>query len=583
MRPPWQPGSTPGGREASTEPDYDHSVDLGDLNLTYGKIAQHIPQGARVLDVGCATGSFGLALQAERSCRVTGIEVDPEAAAKARSRGLEVLLADVQSSRLAETVGGRQFDVIVLADVLEHLMEPRALLVQLHEVLAGGGRVLVSVPNITHVDIQLMLAQDDFRYRSSGLLDRTHLRFFSLGTFSEMAFACGFDITASEKVVIPCLGTEVLDFGRGLRLPPDRAEELRRLVGSLNENFETYQHVLRLEPAPERAPAAPAGEASRAPGRPLPSLGLSRPAVDVVVLSGPGRADLTATLLHSLGGQLAGELQVTVVVPGGDEPTLQELRRAVAAGPPAPPGWRALASGQSRGEALNAGLDQAGHDYLALWTDDDSPAPGFLARLVEVLEAHPWVTAAIGSLRVAEGEHDGSSWRHLADVRSLAGPFDRLRMLGSEPVGLSSVLFRVSALRRLRLRFDESPAGYPEWTFLASVAAASEMEMCAPALMTTFVHPARLAPVPGESGPEHLRLLERAAQRDGPLPVRMQRQEVRSAIARLDRLAEELRAQGERSQRELLATQEQLNRVLASRSWKLTRGLRRLTGSRLPR
>lgn len=535
-----------------------------------------------MLDIGCATGSFGLALEAERSCRVTGIEVDPEAAAKARSRGLEVVLADVQSSRLADTVGGRRFDVVVLADVLEHLLEPRALLVQLHEVLQDGGRVLVSVPNITHVDIQLMLAQDDWRYRSSGLLDRTHLRFFSLGTFSEMAFACGFDLTATERVVIPCLGTEVLDFGRGLRMPPDRAQELRQLVESLNENFQTYQHVLQLEPAAERAGAALVGEVRQVVERPLPSAGPSHPGVDVIVLSGPGRADLTDTLLKSLGEQSRGELAVTVVVPGGDEPALREFQRAITAVPRAPHCWRVIASGPSRGEALNAGLDQASHDYLALWTDDDSPAPGFLAQLVEALEAHPWVQAAFGTLRVAQGEHDGSAWHHLADVRSMASPFDRLRMVSSEPVGLSSVVCRVSGLRQRQLRFDESPGGYPEWTFLASLAAAGEMELCASALMTTWGHPARLAPVPGDPGPEHRGLLERAVQRDASLPVRMQRQELRATITKMDRLAEELRALGERSQQELLATQEQLNRVLASRSWKLTRGLRRLTGSRLP-
>ena len=565
-----------------TESDYDHDVDLSDLSLCYGKIAQHIPDGARVLDIGCATGSFGLALQTERSCQVTGIEVDEGAAAKATSRGLEVLVADVQTSPLAGIVGARKVDVIVLADVLEHLLEPRALLVQLHEVLAPGGRVLVSVPNITHVDVQLMLAQDDWRYRSSGLLDRTHLRFFSLGTFCEVAAAAGFEVVAMERVIVPFLGTELLDFGRGLKLDREQAEALREMVATANDNFQTYQHVLRLEPALGWTPE-PAAELPGPHPRPaVPAGPPVHPKVDVVVSSGAGRADLAATLLRSLRDQTFRDFAVTVVVRDGGEETRQEFQAALAADLAQGYPGQLVVAGSSRGEALNSGLALAGHEYIAFWTDDDTPSSTFLEQLVEDLEAHPWVSAAYGTLRLSRGEHLSEGWRHLEDLGALAVPFERMRMVSTDAVGLSSVLFRASDLRRPGVHFDESPGGYPEWAFLASLAATHDMELCASATMVSWVHQRREVPVPGRSDEQHLRLLEVAGQRDAALPVRMRRQDVRAAVAQLDRLAEELRDLQETSRREILVAQEQLNRVLGSRSWKLTRGLRRLTRSRLP-
>jgi hypothetical protein len=277
------------------------------------------------------------------------------------------------------------------------------------------------------------------------------------------------------------------------------------------------------------------------------------------------------------------DLGVTVVLRGADEAARgrfqEELAKRLGGPGPAP----VLVEGSSRGAALNAGLALARQDYLAFWSDDDSPTGHLLPLLRDALDAHPWMAAAYGTLRVAVGEHLAGGWRHLRDVATLARPFDRMTMVSSEVVGLSSALFRRSHLDRLGLVFDESEDGYPEWSLLAAVAATQEMELCAAAEMLTWVHPRRQSPVPGGADAGHRRLLAAAARRDAYLPVRLRRQEVRVAMARIDELAEEVRAGEARSRQELAALQEQLDRVLGSRSWRLTRGLRRLTGSRLPR
>jgi hypothetical protein len=495
-----------------------------------------------------------------------------------------VLVADVQATPLENLVGGQLFDVIILADVLEHLLEPRELLIQLHGVLAAGGRVLVSIPNITHVDIQVMLSQDEWRYRSSGLLDRTHLRFFTLRTFSQMAAACGFDVVAQDRVVAPFLGTEVLDSGRALKLPSDRAEALRALVAASNDNYQTYQHVLELEPAPGWVGEHLGGPAPKsAPAAPAPDPPRPNPVVDVVVVSAEDRPAHLATTLRALRDQSYQSVVATVVLRGADEAAVEEVQRYLDRAVPAVGPVTVVAAGPSSGAALNLGLQLASHEHVAFWTHDDSPSPGFLGHLVELLEAHPWVAAAYGTLRIRNGTHEVQGWSPIGEVRALGSAFDRLRMVSAEATGLSAAIFRVADLRRIGVRFDDVPGGYPEWTFLVSLAASAEMEWCPSAAMTTWVHPGRADPVPGDPGQGHQRLLAVAAGRDAALPVRAGREEVRSAMARLDQLATELKSIEAAYQQQIADAQQLLDRVLSSRSWRLTRALRRLTGSRLPR
>src|SRR5262245_63042256 len=96
-----------------------------------------VPPGARVLDVGCATGRFAAALR-QKECRVTGVEINAEAAAAARARCDEVLEGDI-GELLAGELNERTFDVVVAADVLEHLVDPWSVVRGLRMLLAPGG------------------------------------------------------------------------------------------------------------------------------------------------------------------------------------------------------------------------------------------------------------------------------------------------------------------------------------------------------------------------------------------------------------------------------------------------------------
>ena len=153
------------------------AVDPDDVNSSHALVLGMIEAGSQVLDVGCATGYLGAVLT-ERGCRVTGVEIDPDAARAAREVLAEVLEADLDRDDLGEVLGARRFDVVVLADVLEHLHDPARALRAAVGLLRPGGSVVVSIPNVTHGSLRLALLAGTWRYTDTGLLDRTHVRFF---------------------------------------------------------------------------------------------------------------------------------------------------------------------------------------------------------------------------------------------------------------------------------------------------------------------------------------------------------------------------------------------------------------------
>jgi 2-polyprenyl-3-methyl-5-hydroxy-6-metoxy-1,4-benzoquinol methylase/predicted nucleic acid-binding Zn-ribbon protein len=166
-------------------------VDPNDLNSPHTLAVLSIPPGSTVLDVGCGPGVVARALTA-RGCKVWGLERDPARANSARNHCVEVLEADIEAVSLSEEFAGRSFDVVLFLDVLEHLRDPQAALAGAEAVLAPGGCVLLSVPNVTHGALRLELLSGKFRYRASGLLDRGHLRFFDADGLDAMIRQAGF-------------------------------------------------------------------------------------------------------------------------------------------------------------------------------------------------------------------------------------------------------------------------------------------------------------------------------------------------------------------------------------------------------
>ena len=154
-------------------------------------------RGRRALDVGAADG-FLAELLTRQGWQVTALERDPAQAAKVRWRCHEVIVGDLDQA--APRLQGF-FDAIIYGDVLEHLNDPLPVLVALDRALAADGRVIVSVPNVAHLWVRLSLALGRWDYADRGILDRTHLRFFTKRTFTALLRDAG--LRVEELVATP--------------------------------------------------------------------------------------------------------------------------------------------------------------------------------------------------------------------------------------------------------------------------------------------------------------------------------------------------------------------------------------------
>jgi SAM-dependent methyltransferase len=143
-------------------------------------VAALVPAGCRrVLEVGCGEGNLGRVLK-ERGCHVTGLELVPEVAAVAARHLDDVRVADVEADGFP--FAPASFDAVIFADVLEHLVDPWRVLREAVELLAPGGCVIASTPNLQHHGIVWGLLRGRWRYRARGITDFGHLRFFTLQT-----------------------------------------------------------------------------------------------------------------------------------------------------------------------------------------------------------------------------------------------------------------------------------------------------------------------------------------------------------------------------------------------------------------
>jgi SAM-dependent methyltransferase len=167
------------------------------LSASHRIVLDEVGADARVLDVGCATGYLAAELS-RRGCTVDGIEFDAAAAEQARAHCRAVVAGDLEApsthAEVQRMLAGGRPDVVVCADVLEHLRDPWTVLAWLRTLLAPGGRAVISVPNIAHWTGRRALLGGRFDYAGFGLFDATHLRFFTRASATELAERAGFAV-----------------------------------------------------------------------------------------------------------------------------------------------------------------------------------------------------------------------------------------------------------------------------------------------------------------------------------------------------------------------------------------------------
>lgn len=156
-------------------------------------------QGRHILELGCADGFLSRHL-VERGCRVTGVELDPEAAEHARAWCEKVVVADLNHAGWVDQVG-RDFDSVLCGDVLEHLVSPERSLREISSLLAPNGRLIVCLPNVAYWRVRAGLLLGRLDYQPTGILDVTHLRFFTLRTARQLIEEAGYQVSSVHPIV----------------------------------------------------------------------------------------------------------------------------------------------------------------------------------------------------------------------------------------------------------------------------------------------------------------------------------------------------------------------------------------------
>jgi len=216
-------------------------------------LASFVTPGATVLDLGTGSGALGAFLREHRGCTVDGVTINEAEAAMAASQYRQLVVADLDETGWEHRFAGRAYDCIVCADVLEHLKRPGDVVDACRGLLAPGGRLLVSIPNAGYGGLLAELLEGDFAYRDEGLLDRTHLRFFTRRSFVDFLAQRGWGVEAVESVERPLNESEFRT--RFDQLPPAVS---RYLLGRPDAG--AYQLVFAARPDAVRValPAAPA-------------------------------------------------------------------------------------------------------------------------------------------------------------------------------------------------------------------------------------------------------------------------------------------------------------------------------------
>jgi SAM-dependent methyltransferase len=241
--------ATAGSRAALHVQPFAYHAEPGRTPVSVEKqaVLDRIPAGARVLEVGAHTGFFSACLR-ERGCRVTALEVDPRAAAHAAASADRLVVGDVEDAAVRARLDG-PFDVVLFMHVLEHLVDPWAVLRAMRGQVAHDGRVIVLLPNVACWRIRKALFLGGaFEYEDTGILDRTHLRFFTLDSMRGLLETSGY--TVGE-----CVGTDVcVPFERRLsQLPLGRglAARWHRWLASRHPNLCTEIALLSATPRRE--------------------------------------------------------------------------------------------------------------------------------------------------------------------------------------------------------------------------------------------------------------------------------------------------------------------------------------------
>lgn len=227
----------------NTSKEYNYSLTSEDKG-TAGRTLRLVGTGKRVLELGCSVGVQSRVLVEELGCTVVGVEIHAAAAEKARRYCERVIVGNLETLDLAQELAGERFDVILCSDVLEHLRAPAKTLSSLKPLMAHGATIVSSIPNVAFAGLVFELVKGRFKYRETGLLDATHIKFFTRENLFEMFSEAGFVVEQLDRATGWPEGTEFKT-----RLDTVQERMAMDAIIAMNEESLTYHFIVRARPA----------------------------------------------------------------------------------------------------------------------------------------------------------------------------------------------------------------------------------------------------------------------------------------------------------------------------------------------
>lgn len=220
---------------------YEYEVVL-ESDTAPARVVGMVGKNKRVLEIGSGPGSITKKLTAVSNCRVTALDIDAEAIKKILPFCERAYQANLNDSNWPEVLGiDNQFDVVVAADVLEHVYHPLTVLGAMKGLINETGYLVISLPHVAHSVIHACLFDEDFDYGEFGLLDRTHIRFFGIKNIQKLFEDAGLKIIHAEFSV---RNPEFTEFSkRWVNTDP----ELRKVLAK-NPFGSVYQVVVKAVP-----------------------------------------------------------------------------------------------------------------------------------------------------------------------------------------------------------------------------------------------------------------------------------------------------------------------------------------------
>lgn len=335
------------------------------------------PASRRILDIGCAAGILGCELKQKLSAEVWGVEHDAAIAEQARGR-LDQVFAGAIEDVLPQLPDG-YFDTIIMADVLEHMVEPEKVLRSLQSKLSEHGEIVASIPNVRHWSVVKQLLEGRWEYTDAGILDRTHLRFFTCMECLRLFKTAGYIVKRSEAIQLKDDET----------MPAGVVEALTKAglrVATLAEESSHYQYLFVASPTKALVKGRNPAETSAAASDLKGSIS-KQPALTSIIILTWNQLAFTQACFASIAEHTEEPYELIVVDNGSTDGTVAWLREQAARDGRI----SVIENSENKGFAAgcNQGINAAKGDYVLLLNNDTVVTCGWLIGMREVLDRYP--------------------------------------------------------------------------------------------------------------------------------------------------------------------------------------------------